>query len=199
MSHTGHVNLSARIDAERMLLAGGTVAAVKETSFAVVGADGQVEEGTLDASTAEIVGMHAAVYGPLPEAGAVVHTHSPHATAFALARRPLPCRYEALLRRGQYGEMPVAAWAPRGSTALGRAIAETVRAHPRTSALLLANHGVLVWGPSPTAAAKLAIVVEEAAEAELRAAAIGGAKDLPPGAFTDLRPCLAPGHGDGGA
>lgn len=197
MSHTGHVNLSTRLDGSHMLLAGGTVAGMDAEAFAVVRFDGQVEEGTLDASTRETVGMHVAVYGRRPKAGSVVHTHSPHATAFALAHQPLPCRYEALLRRGQYGETPLAAWAPRGSLALQQAVTDTVEAHPTTSALLLANHGVLAWGPSPTAAVKLVVVIEEAAAAELRAVAIGGAQDLPAEALTGLRPSLAPGHGDG--
>lgn len=123
--------------------------------------------------------MHTAVYQARPAVNAVVHTHSPHVTTFALAHKPLPCRYEALVRRGQSEEVPVAPWAPRGSDAFVRGIFDSLSRHGTTLALLLANHGLLAFCPSPTAAAKLVITLEEAAEAELRASAIGGARDFP--------------------
>lgn len=188
MSHTGHINISSRFDGERMLLSStGLVTELRPESLAVVGLDGQVQRGTVSASTREIIGMHTAVYRARPPLAAVVHTHSPHLTAFALAHQPVPCRYEALLRHGQTDAVPVVAWAPRGSDASVRGIAEALDRHPGSLAVLLANHGVLVGGASPTAAAKLLIVLEEAAEAELRAQAIGGARDLPPGAGEDVR------------
>lgn len=188
MSHTGHINTSVRIGTERMLLSStGLVAELRLDSLAVLRLDGTVEHGQLSASTQEIVGMHTAVYRARPHLGAAVHTHSPHLTAFALAHHPLPCRYEALLRHGQTEAVPVVAWAPRGSDASVHGIAEGLDEHPGSQAVLLANHGVLVGGRSPMAAAKLLMVLEEAAEAELRAQAIGGARDLPPTAGEDVR------------
>ena len=182
MSPTGHINASARTGGERMLLSGsGLVHELGAETFATVGFGGEVVDGRLDASTREIVGMHAAVYRARPAAEAVLHTHSPHLTAFALANRPLPCRYEALLRRGQRSAVPVAPWAPRGSDAFVRGITRVVVGHAASSAVLLGNHGVLVFGPSPLEAAKLLVTLEEAAAAELRAAAIGGAADFPAG------------------
>lgn len=192
MSHTGHVNLSARIDDQHMLLTSrGTAGEVMADALAVVDMDGQVEEGELAPSTQEIVPMHVGVYRARPHADAVAHTHSPHLTAFALAARPLPCRYEALLRHGQAGEVPVAPWAPRGSHASVQGIVDVLGARPDTSAVLLANHGVLAFACSVLAAAKLVMVLEEAAAAELRAAMLGGAKDLPPGALDDVRHSMA--------
>lgn len=179
MSHTGHVNLSCRLGPDLMLLTGvGLVDDVTAQTLAVLRRDGAVEEGRLDESSRQIVGMHAAVYRSRPEASAVIHTHSPHVTAFALARRPLPSRYEALARRGQAEPVPVVPWAPRGSAAANDGIAATLRQQPGTLAVLLANHGLLATGPSPVDAAKLVIVLEEAAEAELNAVALGGARDM---------------------
>ena len=91
------------------------------------------------------------------------------------------------MRRGQREAVPVVAWAPRGSEASVHRVAEALDDHPGSLAVLLANHGVLVGGRSPMAAAKLLIVLEEAAEAELRAQTIGGARDLPPTAGADVR------------
>lgn len=183
MSHTGHINFSTRIDGRRMMLtSSGLIEELRAEALAVVDHDGKVEEGQLNASTREIVGMHATVYRRREDVGAVLHTHSPHITAFALANRPLPCRYEALLRRGQPRDVPVAPWAPRGSQEFFDGIAGALAAGDGTNALLLGNHGVLAFGASAMAAVKLLIVLEEAAEVELGAAAIGGAKDIrPPG------------------
>lgn len=183
MSHSGHGNFSARVDASRMLLtpAGMSTPPAAE-DLAVVGLDGMVEQGQILASVGEIVGMHTAIYRARPEVGAVVHTHSPALCAFALAHAPLPCHYEALLRHGQAVDVPVVAWAPRGSAASIRGIADALAAVPGTHAVLLANHGPLVFGPTPANAAALVVALEEAAGAELAAAALGGARPFPPGA-----------------
>ncbi|MGH3977538.1 MAG: class II aldolase/adducin family protein [Pseudonocardiaceae bacterium] len=188
MSHTGHINASASLDAERMLLTStGLVTDLAPETLAVVGRDGRVEDGRVSTSTSEIIGMHIAVYAARSDLAAVVHTHSPHLTAFALAHRELPCRYEALLRHGQIEAVPVVPWAPRGSEGSTRGIGEALECHSGSRAVLLANHGVLVGGPSPVAAAKLLVVLEEAAAAELLAVPIGGAKDLPPAASEDVQ------------
>lgn len=179
MSPTGHLNFSARLDGDRMVMTSrGTLDQLSLQTLAVVGFDGHAEHGELDASTQAIVGMHAVVYRRRADVGAVVHTHSPHSTAFALAHRPLPCRYEALARRGQRGEVPVVPWAPRGSQAFLSGIGDALAAAPDTLALLLGNHGLLAFGSAPTAAVKLLMAVEEAAHAELLAAALGGARDM---------------------
>lgn len=194
MSRTGHINVSCRVADERMVLtARGRAHEVDVDGFGLVGFDGTVVAGGVEPSTQAIVGMHTAVYRERSDVQAVAHTHSPHVTAFALAGRALPCRYEALVRRGQRTAVPVVSWAPRGSEALAEGIADAVRAEPDTQAVLLGNHGLLAFGASPTEVAKLVVVLEEAAEGELRAAALGGAKDLPPQAL-DERPSAANPH-----
>lgn len=183
LSPTGHINCSARIDDQRLLLSSiGLAHELTSDTFAVVRLDGEALGGRpLDVSSREIVGVHTAVYRARADAAAVVHTHSPSLTAFALAQRPLACRYEALLRRGQRSTVPVAPWAPRGSAAFSDGIGSAVAGHPSTWAILLANHGVLCFGTSALDAAKLLVTLEEAAAAELRAASLGGARDFPPG------------------
>ena len=188
LSASGHGNFSARVDAERMVLTpAGMSSPPAAGDLAVVRFDGTVEQGTLLPSVAEIVEMHAAVYRCRAGVGAVVHTHSPGVTAFALAHVPVPCRYEALLRHGQAGDVPVVGWAPRWSPASVDGITQVLGERPDTLALLLANHGVLVIGPNPAAAAALVVTLEEAAGAELAAASLGGAKALPPGALEAVR------------
>lgn len=188
LSPSGHGNFSCRLDTERMLLTGAGMSKPPTIDdLAVVRFDGEVEDGELLASVAEIVGMHAAVYRTRSDAGAVVHTHSPAVTAFALAHEPLPCRYEALLRHGQSGPVPVVDWAPRGSLALAAGITKALDTNPGASALLLANHGLLAFASTPKRGGALVVALEEAARAELAAVSLGGAKDFPPGALEDVR------------
>jgi L-fuculose-phosphate aldolase len=71
------------------------------------------------------------------------------------------------------------------------AIAQTLRAHPHTRAVLLANHGVLAFDAHPAAAAALVVALEEGAEAEWRAVALGGSVPFPAGALEAVRTSMA--------
>lgn len=192
MSPSGHANLSARVGEDRMVLtSGGFVRDLEAGSLALVRLSGEVEEGKLDPTNREIVEMHTKLYRLRRQAGGIIHTHSPNLLAFAMANRPLPSRYEALLRFGQAEEIPVAPWAPRGTEASVGAIVDLLAQRPTTNAVLLGNHGVLVVGESPRAAALLLIVLEEAAAAEIAAESLGGAKSLPAGALEEVRNAIA--------
>jgi L-ribulose-5-phosphate 4-epimerase len=190
LSHTGHGNMSVRVPGttdQMMLSAASRITNVSAENLAVVDFDGKVLDGHLEPSAAEIVAMHAVVYENKPDAQAAIHTHSPRASAFAMAHVPLPCQYEALLRFGVAEDIPVAPWGPRGSDESVRYIAETIRAHPHVMAVLLANHGLLAFGPDIMATAVFISVMEEAAGMTLEAAAVGGAKPFPAGALEAVR------------
>jgi L-fuculose-phosphate aldolase len=189
MSHSGHGNLSARLPGtELMLLTGvGTLTNLKADDLAVVTLDGEVVEGALPPVAREIVAMHTGVYRARPNVGAVIHTHSPHVTSFALAHQPLPCVYEALLRFGIVEDVPVAEWAPRGSHESVQHIVAQLEQHPLTPAVLLGNHGLLTFAGDPLAAAQLVIAMEESAELTLRAGALGGARPFPADALEQER------------
>ncbi len=194
MSHSGHANMSVRLpgEPERLLMtAYGQVRDLTAEQLAVVTLAGEVVEGEVDSTNREIIAMHAVVYHERPEARAVIHTHSPHVTSFALAHQPLPCRYEALLRFGVAEDIPVAAWGPRGSEESIRAIRETLQAHPAVPAVLLANHGLLASGTEIGATAQLIVAMEEAAEMTLDAAPLGGAQPFPEGALEQVRAHIA--------
>lgn len=192
MSHSGHGNLSVRLDADKFLLTTtGAIRELRADQLATVSVDGEVIDGRLAPENAEIVAMHSVVYKAKPEVGAVIHTHSPAVTAFALAHRPLPCRAEPLLRFGQAEEVPVVPWGPRGSDVSVRGIAAAIEEHPTTAAVLLANHGLLAFGADPVGTARLIVAIEESAEGEISAAAVGGAVDFPRGALAAVRESMA--------
>ncbi len=192
MSHTGHANLSGRVSRDEMLLTvDGAVRDLSPDRIARVRLDGTVLAGALDPTNAEIVAMHGEVYRVRPAVGGIIHTHSPNLLAFAMANRPLPCRYEALLRFGQAEEVPVVPWAPRGSERSVGGIVEAVSEHSSTQAVILGNHGVLVFGKSPQAAAALVTVLEEAAEGELAASHLAEPVNFPAGALEEVRISMA--------
>lgn len=190
MSHSGHGNMSARLpgtDHQMLLTSTGSLGQLSVDQLAVVTLDGEVVEGALDPATLEIVGMHAGVYRARPDVAAVIHTHSPHVTSFALAGLSLPCVYEAFLRFGITEDIPVAEWAPRGSAESVSNIVDQLGLHPTVPAVLLANHGLLAFGRDPRSTAQLIIIMEEAAELTMRARQLGGEKTFPVGALEQER------------
>lgn len=88
------------------------------------------------------VKMHLRIYEENPEIGAVTHSHSPYATAFAIARRPMD---RALLPEAivNLGIVPVAEYATPGTKEVSESIAQFVKDY---NSLLLANHGAVTWG-----------------------------------------------------
>jgi len=189
MSHSGHGNMSMRLPEEgHMLLTSvGQITQLTPEQLVVVTFDGEVVEGTLDPISREIVGMHACVYRARKDVNAVIHTHSPRTTSFALAHEPLPCAYEAFLRFGITEDIPVADWAPRGSQEAVTYIVEQLERHPTVPAVLLANHGLLAFSSDPLSTAQLIVIMEEAAQLTLDARTLGGEKPFPAGAIEKER------------
>ncbi|HEY4385170.1 MAG TPA: class II aldolase/adducin family protein [Ktedonobacteraceae bacterium] len=185
LSHSGHGNMSVRLPEPELLLLTSVshLTHLTQEKSVVVTFDGEIVEGTINPITREIVGMHACVYRERNDVHAVIHTHSPRATSFALAHQPLPCVYEAFLRFGITEDVPVADWAPRGSQEAVAYIVKQLREHPTAAALLLANHGILAFSSDPLATAQLIIILEEAAQLTLDARTLGGEKPFPDGAL----------------
>lgn len=198
LSASGHGNASIRVaDRELVLTSRSSLVGLEATGTARVDFDGRVHDGRVEPANLEIVAMHRVVYEALPEVRAVVHTHSPFATAFALAHRPLPSRYESTIRYGLVDDVPVAPWGPRGSRRSIEQIRATIAEHGPVIALLLANHGLLAFGRTIDEAARLAIALEEAAAATYRAEALGGARPLPADALDAVEDQMAAfGMGD---
>jgi len=189
MSHSGHANMSVRLpETGHMLLTSvGQLTHLTPEQLVVVTFDGEIVEGSLDPIAREIVGMHACVYRMRKEVNAVIHTHSPRTTSFALAHQALPCAYEAFLRFGITEDIPVANWAPRGSQEAVSYIVEQLERHPTVPAVLLANHGLLAFGRDPSSTVFLIISMEEAAELTLNARKLGGEQAFPAGALEKER------------
>jgi L-ribulose-5-phosphate 4-epimerase len=179
ISANGHGNVSLRVPgAEEMYFtAGPSLRNHAQSAVVRVGLDGTLLEGDLPPIQRAVVAMHTAMYEDHTEVGCVLHTHSPYATAYAVAQRPIGCWVEALAMFGLPSGVPVAGYGPRGSElAVANIRAAAVAGVP---AVLLANHGVLVFHRSPELAILVGGIVEEAAQAGINAGAIGGPVEIP--------------------
>jgi L-ribulose-5-phosphate 4-epimerase len=180
ISANGHGNVSVRVPgAEEMYFTAGPSLRDHPVSAVVrVGLDGTLLEGELPPIQGAVVAMHTAMYADNPVVGCVVHTHSPYATAYAVARHPIGCWVEAMAMFGLATGVPVAGYGPRGSDEAVANIRAAVT--PGVPAVLLANHGVLVFHRTPELAILTGGVVEEAAQAGINASALGGPVEIPP-------------------
>ncbi|PSR20164.1 MAG: class II aldolase family protein [Sulfobacillus acidophilus] len=184
-----HANLSARLDEQHILMTrGGSIANLRPDDLSVVDLRGHLASGELmDPTMQEVITMHTRVYNARANVGAVIHTHAPHATVFAVAHQPIPLVYEPLLRFGVTEAIPVVPWAPRGSDKSVNAIVDVVKDHPGLPAVLMANHGVLVFHQDPISTARLLATLDEAAELVIQANALGHAQALPQQAINEVR------------
>ena len=113
--------------------------------------------------------MHAAVYRAFPDTGAVFHTHSPHATAFAVVHRPIPA---TLIEMHFFlgGDVPCAKYARPGTDAVGENAAAVLAGK---GGCLLENHGVLAVGRDLDEAYLRAEYIEDAAKIYILANTLG--------------------------
>jgi L-fuculose-phosphate aldolase len=174
----GHGNVSLRVPGadEMYFTSASSLRDLGAEGIARVRLDGTLIEGTLPPIQGAVVDMHTARYMANVEVGCVLHTHSPHATAFAVARRPIGCWVEAMAMFGLADGVPVAGYGPRGSEEAVANIEAALR--PGVPAVLLANHGVLVFHRTPELAILAGAVIEEAAQAALNASLLGGPVEI---------------------
>lgn len=100
--------------------------------------------------------FHRAIYAARRDLQAVVHMHSPHATALACLRRPLPSfHYMVAVAGGD--DVPCTPYRMFGTEALSQAVAE---AFAQRHACLMANHGLVAGGSSVAHAMKVAVEIE---------------------------------------
>lgn len=100
--------------------------------------------------------MHHDIYRARPEAGAIVHVHSIHATALSCLRKEVPAFHYMIGVTGG-ASLRVTDYAEFGTQALSDAM---LKAMKDRRACLLANHGQIVFGPTLAKALWLAIEVE---------------------------------------
>lgn len=103
--------------------------------------------------------IHCDIYRRRPEFGAIVHTHSAHATAVACQRRAIPPFHYMVTRAGGH-DVRCAEYATFGTQALSDNV---LAALADRRACLLANHGLVAAANDLAGALRLAWEMEELA------------------------------------
>ena len=135
--------------------------------------DGNVAEGRLRPSSD--LATHLEVYKAFPKIGGVAHTHSEFATAWAQARKPIPC-FGTTHADYFHGPVPVTDTMSSADIAgdyeknTGVAIVRAFGGfdYEGVPAVLVANHGPFTWGRDATAAAYNAVILEQVARVAYR-------------------------------
>ena len=131
-----------------------------------VGLDGAVRGARLPSSEWR---FHRDIYLQRADATAIVHTHSPRATALACMRLPIPAFHYMVAVAGGT-DIRCASYATFGTQALSD---HALAALDGRRACLLANHGVIALGTTLHHALALAIEVENLAEMYTHALQLG--------------------------
>lgn len=152
------------------------------SSMVVCDLNGEVVEGTLAPSSDTT--SHAYVYRNMEQVNGIVHTHSTYATAWAARCEPIPCVLTAMADEFG-GEIPVGPFALIGGDSIGRGVVETLRGH-RSSAVLMAQHGVFTVGVTAGDAVKAAVMCEDVARTVHIAHQLGTPSPLPDEAIDQL-------------
>ena len=113
--------------------------------------------------------FHLAAHRARPGRVAVLHTHSPHATALACLRRALPPFHYMVAIAGA-DEVPLVPYHLFGTEALSQGVG---RAMATVDACLLANHGLIAAGDSIGKAEKVLAEIEALCGIYLQALAVG--------------------------
>lgn len=162
-------NISIRLSEETMLVtpSGTGKGMLTEDMLLVQDFEGTVIKGT-GKPTREAV-MHSRIYQKRPDIAAIIHTHPPAATAFALCGKVLPedCLVEVGAVLGTMGMVP---YAPAGSVELAENVGAQAGEH---DIIFLKNHGIITCATDINKAFLLMDALENAAKTLLYARVLG--------------------------
>jgi ribulose-5-phosphate 4-epimerase/fuculose-1-phosphate aldolase len=169
-------NLSARVDDSVLITpTGSSFARVQPDDLAIVTLSGEIISGR----PSKEFPLHLAAYRVRADAAAVVHLHSPAATAVSCIdpEGEFPLAPVTPYHAMRLWDVPLLAYAAPGSADLAGGVEA---AAGRSAALLLGNHGSVTIGATLDSAVDLAEELEAASALQL---ALGGrrVRPLPPG------------------
>ncbi len=141
----------------------------------VVDLDGKRVEGRYNPSSD--TETHRILYKAFPNAGGIVHTHSPWATSWAQAGRGIPC-YGTTHADYMYGTIPCVrnltkeeideGYEMNTGVLIADYFKENGLDYEAVPAVLCKNHGPFTWGTDPHNAVHNAVVLEEVAKMAAR-------------------------------
>ena len=131
---------------------------LRASNMVIVDLKGNIIEGKLKPSVDTIT--HLYIYRHRGDVYGIVHTHSNYATSFAALGEPIPVCLTAIADEFG-GPIPIGEYAQIGEQEIGKEIIKSIGDSP---AILMKNHGVFTIGPSPEAALKTAVMLEDIAK-----------------------------------
>lgn len=136
-------NISVRVDAGRILTSPTCLSKGMMTPDDLVVIDSNGAKLSGRRSPSSEIGMHLLIYQRRADVHAVCHAHPPTATGYAVAGIPLN---RAILAEQivALGCVPVARYGTPGTPELAAGIEPLLQDH---DAILMANHGVVTYGP----------------------------------------------------
>src|SRR5271170_1596253 len=155
---------------------------MKPEHLVVTDLAGNIVEGNLRPSSD--LPTHLVLYNQFAEIGGVAHTHSEYATAWAQARRAIPC-FGTTHADYFHGPVPVTSEMTDQEIAedyeknTGHAIVRSLQqTNPSaTPGVLVANHGPFAWGKDVGTAAHNAVILEALARMAYFTLGINGAAE----------------------
>lgn len=169
-------NISARLGPDA-ILATPTMTSkgfLRPDELAVVNLAGE-QRGGPKPCTSEIR-LHLAIYRHRPDVNAVMHTHAPHATAFAITGTPVPNNVHPEL---EYfvGKVPTAPYITPGTEEFAAGVVPFLDS---SRAVLLANHGLVTFADSCESAWFTSEIVESYCKLLILAKGLGTVRELTP-------------------
>lgn len=178
-------NFSYRLDANTVLCTptGISKGSLERQDLVLCDLDGKQLPPAYDLNTRKItseIRLHLNVYKKRPDVRSVIHTHAPHATAWALSGRPMP---KGVLEEVELtlGEVPLTDYSLTGTWEFAEKLDPWLANH---DAFLLSNHGCVTFGKNPFAAWYRTEILDHACRIFLLAEQSG--KKLPQLSESDL-------------
>jgi len=141
---------------------------LRPADLVVADLNGKIVEGKLRPSSD--LPTHLVLYKSFPAIGGISHTHSEYATAWAQARRSIPCLGTT---HADYFHGPVPVTKEMADAEIvskyeentGHAIVRAFEGVDPSAipAVLVANHGAFAWGADPATSAHNAVILESVA------------------------------------
>ncbi|MCX7711345.1 MAG: class II aldolase/adducin family protein [Clostridia bacterium] len=153
---------------------------LKTEMIVVTDLEGNKIEGDYKASSE--IKLHLAAYRMRNDIQGVVHAHTPYATAYALANKPIETNaYPELITL--FGSVPLALYGTPSTDEIYQGIGQYIEEH---DIILLANHGIMAVGCDAFDAFFKLEAAESIAKTLFLAEQMGGAKPLPQNKLQEL-------------
>ena len=144
----------------------------KPVSVSIAGLDGTVYQG-------RGAGRYLKIFNQHPDITSLSHVHSPSLAAWAQTHRTFPISYVPVQRFHLARELPVYIDRRQDEQDF---ILEKLAENPFTPAIIEANGGATVWGwKGLRDLAEFILLLEEGADIQIRAQALGGSRTYGPG------------------